>query len=40
MVGGTGVPPMRVPLYAGADVERLGLIERIPAVVMQRLFGG
>jgi D-alanyl-D-alanine carboxypeptidase (penicillin-binding protein 5/6) len=40
LVGGTGVPPMRVPLYAGADVERLGLVERIPAVVMQRLFGG
>ena len=39
LVGGAGVPPMRVPLFAGADVERLGLVERIPTVLMHRLFG-
>ncbi len=32
-ISGRGVPPMALPLYAGADVERLGLIARIPAVV-------
>jgi len=37
-VSGRGVPPMTLPLYAGADVERLGLISRIPAVV-GRLIG-
>jgi serine-type D-Ala-D-Ala carboxypeptidase (penicillin-binding protein 5/6) len=38
-VSGRGVPPMTLPLYAGADVERLGMISRIPAVV-GRLMGG
>ncbi len=33
LVGGQGVPELRVPLLAGADVERLGLVSRIPAVV-------
>lgn len=40
IVGGQGVPPMRVPLYAGADIEQLGLVDRIPAVLRHRLFGG
>lgn len=38
-VGGQGVPELRVPLLAGADVEKLGLISRIPAVVSQMVFG-
>ena len=38
-ISGRGVPPMELPLYAGADVERLGLLPRIP-VVMGRLLGG
>jgi len=38
-VSGRGVPPMSLPLYAGADVERLGMISRIP-VVVSRLLGG
>lgn len=37
-ISGRGVPPMELPLYAGADVERLGLLPRIPAV-MGRLLG-
>lgn len=32
-VAGQGVPEMSLPLIAGADVERLGLIPRIPAVL-------
>ncbi|EHM02948.1 serine-type D-Ala-D-Ala carboxypeptidase, partial [Acetobacteraceae bacterium AT-5844] len=32
-VSGQGVPPMTLPLYAGADVGKLGLIQRIPAVI-------
>jgi serine-type D-Ala-D-Ala carboxypeptidase (penicillin-binding protein 5/6) len=32
-VSGQGVPPMSLPLLAGADVNRLGLIPRIPAVL-------
>lgn len=32
-VSGRGVPPMALPLYAGADVDRLGLVGRIPAVL-------
>jgi D-alanyl-D-alanine carboxypeptidase (penicillin-binding protein 5/6) len=40
IVGGQGVPPMRVPLYAGADIEQLGLVDRIPVVLRHRLFGG
>ncbi len=39
-VSGRGVPPMTLPLYAGADVERLGMIARIPAVVGRLLGGG
>lgn len=39
LVGGQGVPELRVPLLAGADVEKLGLISRIPAVVSQFVFG-
>ncbi|WP_458096868.1 D-alanyl-D-alanine carboxypeptidase family protein [Roseomonas sp. WA12] len=38
-VSGAGVPPMTVPLLAGADVAKLGLIPRIPAV-LGRLVGG
>jgi D-alanyl-D-alanine carboxypeptidase (penicillin-binding protein 5/6) len=38
-IGGQGVPELRVPLLAGADVEKLGLISRIPAVVSQFVFG-
>ena len=39
-VSGRGVPPMTLPLYAGADVERLGMLSRIPAVVGRLLGGG
>ncbi|WP_424812035.1 D-alanyl-D-alanine carboxypeptidase family protein [Roseococcus sp. YIM B11640] len=39
-VSGRGVPPMTLPLYAGADVERLGVIARIPAVVGRMIGGG
>ncbi|MFM2150393.1 MAG: hypothetical protein RLZZ187_2699 [Pseudomonadota bacterium] len=38
VVSGQGVPEMQVPLYAGADVDRLGLLPRIP-VVIGRWFG-
>ncbi len=38
-ITGRGVPPMTLPLYAGADVERLGLLARIPAVVGQMIGG-
>jgi len=37
-ISGRGVPPMELPLFAGADVERLGLLPRIPHV-MGRLLG-
>jgi D-alanyl-D-alanine carboxypeptidase (penicillin-binding protein 5/6) len=33
VVSGQGVPDMEVSLIAGADVDRLGLIPRIPAVI-------
>ena len=33
LVSGQGVPEMEVPLIAGADVDKLGLISRIPAVI-------
>jgi D-alanyl-D-alanine carboxypeptidase (penicillin-binding protein 5/6) len=33
VVSGQGVPEMQVPLIAGADVDRLGLLPRIPAVI-------
>jgi D-alanyl-D-alanine carboxypeptidase (penicillin-binding protein 5/6) len=39
VVGGQGVPALEVPLLAGADVERLGLVSRIPAVVSRYVFG-
>jgi D-alanyl-D-alanine carboxypeptidase (penicillin-binding protein 5/6) len=39
LVSGQGVPDMEVPLIAGADVDRLGVIARIPAVI-SRWFGG
>ena len=39
-VSGRGVPPMTLPLFAGADVERLGMISRIPAVVGRLVRGG
>jgi D-alanyl-D-alanine carboxypeptidase (penicillin-binding protein 5/6) len=32
-VSGQGVPQLSVPLLAGADVERLGLVPRIPALL-------
>jgi len=38
-VSGAGVPPMSVPLLAGADVAKLGLIPRIPAVIGRMLSG-
>ncbi len=38
VVSGQGVPDMEVPLIAGADVDRLGLLPRIPAVI-GRWFG-
>lgn len=38
-VGGRGVPPMTLPLYAGADVERLGVVARIPAVARSLVLG-
>jgi D-alanyl-D-alanine carboxypeptidase (penicillin-binding protein 5/6) len=39
VVSGQGVPQMEVPLMAGADVERLGIVSRIPAVVSRLVFG-
>ena len=38
-VSGAGVPPMAVPLLAGADVAKLGLIPRIPAVIGRMISG-
>jgi D-alanyl-D-alanine carboxypeptidase (penicillin-binding protein 5/6) len=38
VISGQGVPEMELPLIAGADVERLGLFPRIPAVI-GRWFG-
>jgi serine-type D-Ala-D-Ala carboxypeptidase (penicillin-binding protein 5/6) len=38
-VSGQGVPPMSLPLLAGADVNRLGLVPRIPAVLAQFIAG-
>ena len=38
-VSGAGVPPMSVPLLAGVDVARLGLIPRIPAVIGRLVSG-
>jgi D-alanyl-D-alanine carboxypeptidase (penicillin-binding protein 5/6) len=39
-VSGRGVPQMSLPLYAGADVDRLGLVSRIPAVLGRWVGGG
>jgi len=39
LVSGQGVPELEVPLLAGADVEKLGLVSRIPAVVSRMVFG-
>jgi D-alanyl-D-alanine carboxypeptidase (penicillin-binding protein 5/6) len=39
IVSGQGVPQLEVPLMAGADVERLGIVSRIPAVVSRLVFG-
>ncbi|MGK7870481.1 D-alanyl-D-alanine carboxypeptidase family protein [Falsiroseomonas sp. E2-1-a20] len=33
VISGQGVPEQNVPLIAGADVDRLGLLPRIPAVI-------
>jgi D-alanyl-D-alanine carboxypeptidase (penicillin-binding protein 5/6) len=38
-ISGRGVMPVTFPLYAGADVEQLGFVPRIP-VVLSRMFGG
>jgi D-alanyl-D-alanine carboxypeptidase (penicillin-binding protein 5/6) len=38
-VSGAGVPEMTLPLLAGADVARLGLIPRIPAVIGRMVSG-
>jgi D-alanyl-D-alanine carboxypeptidase (penicillin-binding protein 5/6) len=32
-ISGQGVPPMVLPLYAGVDVAKLGVLSRIPAVI-------
>lgn len=39
-VSGRGVPQMSVPLYAGADVPRLGFVPRIGAGLRHLVFGG
>ncbi|MCO6416252.1 D-alanyl-D-alanine carboxypeptidase [Siccirubricoccus sp. KC 17139] len=39
-VSGQGVPPMSLPLMAGADVDKLGLVARIPAVIGRWVGGG
>ncbi|HYI84188.1 MAG TPA: D-alanyl-D-alanine carboxypeptidase family protein [Acetobacteraceae bacterium] len=38
-VSGQGVPPMSLPLLAGADVNRLGLVPRIPAALVTLISG-
>jgi D-alanyl-D-alanine carboxypeptidase (penicillin-binding protein 5/6) len=38
-VSGRGVPEMSVPLYAGADVPRLGFVPRIGASLRHLVFG-
>ncbi|MCA3378827.1 MAG: D-alanyl-D-alanine carboxypeptidase [Roseomonas sp.] len=38
-VAGQGVPTLSVPLVAGADVEKLGLLPRIPAVIERWVSG-
>ena len=39
LVSGQGVPPAEHDLFAGADVERLELLPRIPAVIGRWLAG-
>ncbi|MDW8314141.1 MAG: D-alanyl-D-alanine carboxypeptidase family protein [Rhodovarius sp.] len=39
-ISGRHIPPARFPLYAGADVERLGFLSRIPAVLAHLLGRG
>jgi D-alanyl-D-alanine carboxypeptidase (penicillin-binding protein 5/6) len=39
-VTGRGIPPLSLPLYAGADVDRLGVVSRIPAVIGRMIGGG
>jgi len=38
-ISGEGVPPMVLPLYAGADVAKLGLVQRIPSVLSHLVSG-
>jgi serine-type D-Ala-D-Ala carboxypeptidase (penicillin-binding protein 5/6) len=38
-VTGQGVPPMSLPLLAGAEVNRLGLVPRIPAALVTLISG-
>ncbi len=38
-ISGRGVPEMSVPLYAGADVPRLGFVPRIGASLRHLVFG-
>ncbi|MDJ0389833.1 D-alanyl-D-alanine carboxypeptidase family protein [Roseomonas sp. E05] len=38
-ISGEGVPPMVLPLYAGADVAKLGLVQRIPTVLSHLVSG-
>lgn len=38
-VSGQGVPPMSLPLIAGADVPQMGIVTRIPAVISQWILG-
>jgi serine-type D-Ala-D-Ala carboxypeptidase (penicillin-binding protein 5/6) len=38
-VSGQGVPPMSLPLLAGTDVNRLGLVPRIPAALVTLISG-
>ena len=38
-VSGQGVPAMSLPLLAGADVDRLGLVPRIPAALTTLISG-
>jgi D-alanyl-D-alanine carboxypeptidase (penicillin-binding protein 5/6) len=39
-IAGRGITPASFPLYAGADVEQLGFLPRIPVVVSRILGGG
>lgn len=39
-VSGRGVPPMTLPLFAGADVGRQNIVSRIPSVLGRMVGGG